>query len=117
MNSTEKITSIQAFSKFFAILLFGGALFIFSIGSLSADSNDKTFSFPDKLAENDISTIQSSNGKYMMQMEVYKNNEGVPQWIILVWDTQTGKSKLYSKDKDKGTIPAHSGWNMPANPL
>ncbi|MEM6515011.1 MAG: hypothetical protein AAF688_02430 [Bacteroidota bacterium] len=116
MNSTKKKWSFQGINKFFAILLFGGALFIFSIGSLNANSH-KTFDFPENLTKNHISTIQNSNGKYMMQMEVWKNNEGVPQWIILVWDTQTGKSKFYTKNKDKGTIPAHNGWNMPSNPL
>lgn len=117
MNQTQTqiIPLIKAINKFFAILLFGSALFVFSISRLNADTSN--FNFPDTLTESGMDIIQSSNGKYMMQMEVFKNSEGVPYWIILVWDTQTGKSKLCTKDKDKGTIPAHNGWNMPTSPL
>lgn len=115
MNSVQKNPMIKEISRFLAILLFGGALFVFSISRLNAETSN--FKFPDTLTEKDITTIQSSNGKYMMQFEVYKNNDGGIKWLILVWNTATGKSKIYTKDEKKGTIPVHSGWNVPTPPL
>ncbi|NRB60223.1 MAG: hypothetical protein HRU50_09855 [Winogradskyella sp.] len=117
MNLKEKTSLIYAMNKLFAILLFGGALFIFSISTLNAKSDNKTFNFPDTLSHTDTKLIQTSDGKYQMDLQVVKDSEGKFFWFVLVWDTQTGKSKLYSKNKDKGTIPAHSGWQLPASPL
>jgi hypothetical protein len=114
MISTSKI---NAFTKFLAVVLFGGALLIFSINTLKAENNNKTFNFPETLTENDTNLIQASNGKYQMSLDTYKGKDNDIYWIILVWDTQTGKSKLYHKNNDKGTVPSHNGWQLPASPL
>jgi len=41
MSSTLKTSKIQALTKLFAVILFGGALFIFSINSLKAKAAKK----------------------------------------------------------------------------
>lgn len=116
MSSTLKTSKIQALTKLFAVILFGGALFIFSINSLKAESKN-TFDFPESLTEADANLIQSSNGKYQMQFQMYKNEKNDPFWCILVWNTQTGQSKFYTKSSQKGTILMHKDWNLPTNPL
>jgi len=118
MNITKKNSTIKTITKLFATLLFGGALFIFSISTLNAKSSNKTFNFPETLSDTDTALIQSSNGRYQMNLQIIEDSEDKKvYWMVLVWDTQTGKSKLYSKDQNKGTIPAHSGWQLPENPL
>ena len=118
MTTTQNLSFIKALNKSLAILLFGGAMLIFSIGTLNANSNDKTFNFPETLSDTDTELIQSSNGRYQMNLQIIEDSEDKKvHWMVLVWDTQTGKSKLYSKDQNKGTIPAHSGWQLPESPL
>ena len=118
MISKFNISTITALTKLFAVVLFGGALLVFSTNTLTAKSNDNAFNFPENLSENDMNMIQSSNGRYQMNLQIVEDSEDKKiYWMILVWDTQTGKSKLYSKNQDKGTIPAHSGWQLPISPL
>ncbi|MFP2995149.1 hypothetical protein ABN763_04530 [Spongiivirga sp. MCCC 1A20706] len=118
MNSNVKISNINAITKLLAVVLFGSALLGFSINSITAKSNDNTFDFPETLSKDNMNMIQSSNGRYQMNLQIVEDSEDKKiYWMVLVWDTQTGKSKLYSKDQNKGTVPAHSGWQLPASPL
>lgn len=60
--------------------------------------------------------IVHSAGKYQMDMSPVVVN-GKVYWYTLVWDTETGRSKLYYGDVDKGLKTGHSAYNLPASPL
>jgi hypothetical protein len=57
-----------------------------------------------------------STGKYMMTLQaVY--GQGSMQWYVLVWDTETGRSKFYYGTPDEGMSAANSQYNLPSSPL
>lgn len=61
-----------------------------------------------------------TSGKYMMdQTVVYSSSENIIYHYILVWDTETGKSKLYWFDRtDKRSFKWEEfGKDLPQQPL
>ncbi|MGD1945848.1 MAG: hypothetical protein ACFB0A_06230 [Croceivirga sp.] len=75
MNSKSNISTISAITKLLAVVLFGGALLVFSINTLTAKSDGNTFNFPESLSENDMNMIQSSNGRYQMNLQIVEDSE------------------------------------------
>lgn len=56
-------------------------------------------------------------GKYQMQLAAEMDAEQM-NWYILVWDTETGQSKMYYGSPKKGSIGASaSAYNLPSSPL
>lgn len=58
-----------------------------------------------------------STGKYMMDMQTMFNNDDNFYYYILVWDTETGKSQLYSGTQSNGVDAAFGKYNLPTSPL
>lgn len=100
-----------------SVFMLCASAFVFSIHKVTANDS-KAFNFPEKLTEVDRLAIQNSNGKYQMEIST-GTSEGDLIWFILVWDTQTGRSKLYFGDPDSanGTRGAYSKFQLPSKPL
>lgn len=115
-ESTDKsVKLIHAISKLCAVLLVGGSLFFFSIKTATAN-NTKNFNFPEILTKADRAAIQSSNGRY--KMELTSQLEGkVNYWYVLVYDTQTGRSKFYFGNATNGVGVAGPKFQLPSKPL
>jgi len=91
-------------------ILLSGALFVKSIQPSYAES------VPPKQLTN--TTIAA--GKYMMnQFAVYSVSENTIYQYVLVWDTETGKSKMYWFDRtNKKNFEWEAfGKDLPATPL
>jgi hypothetical protein len=80
-------------------ILFGSATLISTINPAKAD-NPTTF---------------NSTGKIMMHQES-SQRDGKSYYNVLVWDTETGKSKMYYLSFSEGVYKI-SGGQLPSNPL
>ena len=80
-------------------ILFGSAALIATINPAKADNP---------------STINST-GKYMMHQES-SEKDGKSYYNILVWDTETGKSKMYYLNHSEGAYKT-SGGQLPSSPV
>ena len=80
-------------------ILFGSAALIATINPAKADNP---------------STINES-GKVMMDQITWER-EGKTFYNILIWDTETGKSKMYYQSPSEGTYKVSSG-QLPSSPL
>lgn len=83
-------------------LFLGLAAFVFSISPAQADVNpQQTY----------------ATGKYQMEFTSVVSG-GTTEWYILVYDTETGYSKMYYGDSSMGKITnAASAFNLPSSPL
>ena len=79
-------------------ILFGSAALISTINPAKADNP----------------TTVNSTGKIMMSESGFVLN-GKPIYNILVWDTETGKSKLYNFDGVSKLVPPT--YQLPSSPL
>ena len=66
-------------------------------------------------ADNGPQTTYSS-GKYMMQMDA-EVGDGNMNWYVLVWDTETGRSKIYCVNQDASMRGAPGHYQLPSSPL
>ena len=120
MKTRDKLAQrIQATGVAIGVVLLGTALLFNSIGYSSASQEE--FDFPDELTQKDIQKLQSApapgNGKYMMTMSNV-SHEGKLHWYVLVWNTETGQSKMYEGSSGKsGLSSPGSHWSPPSNPL
>lgn len=81
------------------------SLFLFSIQQLRAnDSND--FLNP--------TTVPLNTGKYWMDLEIDVQENGVRNEKVIVWDTETGASKIYFL---RGKTYQATRQQLPENPL
>jgi hypothetical protein len=64
-------------------------------------------------AKADKATISESTGKIMMHQNSFVH-DGNYYYQILVWDTETGKSKIY--DIDNGNL-VKAQFSLPSSPL
>jgi uncharacterized protein YneF (UPF0154 family) len=97
VNAFQKIGLTIA--AILAVVFFGGGFFISSISSAKADNP----------------TVTNSAGKIMMSESGFLLN-GKPAYHILVWDTETGKSKLHTYDFPSGKI-VNATYQLPSSPL
>ena len=89
--------------------LFGFAAIVFAFAALIYSTNSATASNPNTGYE---------TGKYMMSLTSVMNSEDTSYWYILVWDTETGRSKMYYGNGKIGKIEgAGSSFNLPSSPL
>ena len=83
-------------------LLFGSAALIYTTAPAHADAP----------------TITNSTGKYMMNISAIVDSRDETSWIVLVWNTETGKSKIYvGGSVGQGTDAAPSSYYLPSSPL
>ena len=80
-------------------ILFGSATLISTINPAKAD-NPFTI---------------NQTGKIMMQQEAYQK-DGKTYFNILVWNTETGNSKMYYLNYSDGTFKV-SGGQLPSSPI
>jgi len=124
MKTKDKLAQrIQSTGIAIAVVLAGAALFMSSIGPATAATEDHTqFEFPDELTQEDINNLNTSTatgGRYMMQFEaLYHIENNNIYFYNVVWDTETGRSKMYYGSTKKGKIVAVGDpYNLPASPL
>ena len=93
---------VNAFQKIgltFAAIIFSCAALFYSINPAQADNPTMT---------NNVGKIQMSEGGFVMN--------GKPMYHVLVWDTETGKSKLYAYNPVSNTIK-NADYQLPSSPL
>jgi hypothetical protein len=91
------VNAFQKIALSLGVLFFGIGVFIYSISPAQADNP----------------TATDSTGKIMMSESGFIYN-GNPMYHILVWDTETGKSKLHVYDKGK---IINANYQLPSSPL
>jgi len=92
------------FCKGIMFLLIGIGIASFGIASISNNS-----------AKAESPNTVNNNGKIMMSESGFMLN-GKPTYHILVWDTETGKSKLHTYDFPTGKIVG-AVYQLPSSPL
>jgi hypothetical protein len=93
---------VNAFQKIgltVAAILFSCAALFYSINPAQADNP----------------TITNEAGKIMIDQNSFVHN-GTYYFHILAWDTETGKSKLYSYKQSSGTIGT-TNYQLPSSPV
>ena len=88
-------------------ILLSASVFMSSIAPAKADES---------FDPSPTTTLRDS-GKYMIDVSrLYYNN--AEHWSILVWDTETGKSKKYFFNSNEKKFQASGpGFQLPENPL
>jgi hypothetical protein len=88
--------------------LFGTAAIIFAFAFLIRSASPAQ-------ADNGPETTYST-GKYMMSLQaIYAQDQ--MNWYTLVWDTESGRSKIYYGNKDVSMQAASSHYQLPSSPL
>jgi hypothetical protein len=88
--------------------LFGTAAIIFAFAFLIRSASPAQ-------ADNGPQTTYST-GKYMMTFQAVVA-QGSMNYYILIWNTETGYSKMYYGDDDVSFSPANSNYQLPSSPL
>ena len=84
------------------VVLFGTAAILFSTTPAQADAPQTMY----------------ATGKYQMAITSVQDRNDTVYWYIIVWDSETGRSKLYyGSPKEKKTGAAYSTYQMPSSPL
>ncbi|HAS40694.1 MAG TPA: hypothetical protein DCS93_09460 [Microscillaceae bacterium] len=115
-NNNHTLKIAQVISKLtlsIAALVFSIAAFIYSTSAVNA--KEPAIVFPDKPVSGTYAT-----GKYMMDMAMIPGSGSERAYYqILVWNTETGRSKFYYGNAKSGgsTKKAASSFNLPSNPL
>lgn len=99
-----------------AILI--GLALVMHASAPAVANNASDFNFEDEVSFEKLNALpQTSSGRYMMQFQAEYNDEEM-SWYILVWDTNTGRSKMYYGSNSMGKITtAASSFNLPSSPL
>lgn len=85
-----------------ALLLFGAAALVYSASPAQANHAPQT---------------TYGTGKYMMEMTSIINSNDLVTWYILVWNTESGNSKLYYGTVATGNQSANGEYQLPSSPL
>ena len=56
-------------------------------------------------------------GKYMMSYQAFIYNDGSTGYNILVWDTETGKSRIYYYSMNSTKMVHWAEGDLPTSPL
>ncbi len=92
------VNAFQKIALSLGVLFFGIGVFIYSISPAQADNP----------------TTVNNSGKVQMAVDGFALN-GKAVYNVVVWDTETGKSKTYTYDGvSKMTV---AGYQLPASPL
>jgi hypothetical protein len=92
------VNAFQKIALSLGVLFFGIGVFIYSISPAQADNP----------------TTVNNSGKVQMAVDGFALN-GKPAFHILVWDTETGKSKTYNFDGVNKFFV--SNYQLPSSPL
>jgi len=96
--------SIDVIAQRILATFLGLALFTFAIGTVMNNS-----------AKADSPNTVNNSGKIQMSTAGFVLNNN-PVYNVLVWDTETGKSKLYNFDRGTNKMVAPS-YQLPSSPL
>ena len=90
--------------------LFGIAAIVFAFAALIYSTNPATAAHPNTGYE---------SGKYQMSFTSQWDHKNEKMgWYILVWDTETGRSKMYqANSSSSGFVSPGSAWAPPSSPL
>jgi hypothetical protein len=97
----DKCKGIALVFSAFSLLLFGAAALVYSASPAQADNGPET---------------TYSTGKYMMSMEAVWAEDQM-NWYTLVWDTESGRSKIYYGNIEVSMQAASSHYQLPSSPL
>jgi hypothetical protein len=97
MKNSIDVVAQRIFATFFGL-----ALFTFALGTITNNG-----------AKANKETTAESTGKIMMHQNSFVHDGGY-YYHILVWDSETGKSKLYNMDN--GNL-IKTSYNLPSSPL
>lgn len=104
MNQTTFLDKCKGIALIFSaigLMLFGAAALVYSASPAQADVAPQT---------------TYSTGKYMMSFQsVWAENR--MNFYVLVWDTESGRSKFYYANKDDKMQSASSHYVLPSSPL
>ena len=98
MKNSIDVIAQRIFASFFGL-----ALFTFALGTIINNS-----------AKADNPTTVNSTGKIMMSESGFSHN-GKSIYNVLVWDTETGKSKIYGFNGIDRMVVA--SYQIPSSPL
>ena len=100
--------SIDSAAQIIFAKLEGSALIIFAtlFGIASITNNSANAGNP---------TTVNNSGKYQISTAGFELN-GNPVYNVVVWDTETGKSKLYNFDRGTNKMVAPS-YQLPSSPM
>lgn len=97
----EKCKAIALVMAAFSMILFGAAALVYSASPAKADNGPQ---------------MTNGTGKYQMELSTILKNSAT-YWYILVYNTETGRSKFYYGSTEVGTKSASSAYNLPSSPL
>jgi hypothetical protein len=95
-----------------SMVLVSVSIFFFSIKSSFAGHETNN-----SLVKSAIYQAGGANGKYMMNYQVFKYKDGGEGYNVLVWDTQSGKAKIYYYDTGEKKMKVWVQGAIPGNPL
>ena len=93
------VNAFQKIALSLGVLFFGIGVFIYSISPAQADNP----------------TTVNNSGKYMFSTTAFMFNSK-PMYNVLVWDTETGKSKIYGFNSTTIKMFPET-FQLPASPL
>lgn len=97
----DKCKGIALIFSAFGLLLFGAAALVYSASPAQADSGPET---------------TYSTGKYMITFQAVDSG-GQINYFVLVWNTETGYSKMYYGHDTQDLGRAPSAYQLPSSPL
>jgi hypothetical protein len=101
MKETTFLDKCKGIALIIFASLIGTAAVLFSVSPAQADNGPET---------------TYSTGKYMMSLQaIYAQDQ--MNWYTLVWDTESGRSKIYYGNKDVSMQGASSHYQLPSSPL
>jgi hypothetical protein len=95
-----------------SMVLVSASIFFFSIKSSFAGNETNN-----SLVKSSIYQAGGANGKYMMNYQVFKYKDGGEGYNVLVWDTQSGRAKIYYYDTGEKKMKVWVQGAIPNNPL
>ena len=110
MESTSKKT--LSVCAGISMVLLSASAFLFSVKSTFAGKeNNNSF------VKSSVFQTGGANGKYMMNYQVFKYQDGGEGYNVLIWDTQSGKAKIYYYDTGEKKMKVWVQGAIPSSPL
>ncbi|MFK7798810.1 MAG: hypothetical protein AB8E82_15270 [Aureispira sp.] len=101
MNNTSFFEKCKGIALILGVVLFGTAAVLFSTAPAQADAPQTMY----------------ATGKYQMAITSIQTNTDKTYWYILVWDSETARSKFYYGCVKDGTKAAYHPFQLPSSPL
>lgn len=100
-NNTSFFEKCKGVALILGVVLFGTAAVLFSTTPAQADAPQTMY----------------ATGKYQMAMTTVMSSSDKTYWYVLVWDSESGRSKMYYGTAKTGTKVAYSIHQLPSSPL